>query len=506
MRRRSDSSSPTASSTSYRRTIFRWMPLVAAIIVGVAAAAVVISLGRVADDNRRAQLSLAVFMERVHETSAIEWQAAAHRSVSPAERREIRTLHRQMKASLAQALQLDPRQSELRRLPALHQTYMTAVKEEFRLLTAGKIAQARAVDKRVIGPSFETLERAVHQADQVNNTLAEERIRTSQTAAVLTLMAGLAIIGALLWRFDQAEHAARMSEFEKGLLRESEERFRSLVQNSSDVVMIADPDGTLRYVSPSASRVVGRQPEVLVGTPIFNHVHQDDVPNVEDFLTACADDSPAQPTVQFRFPHGDGRWTYIEAIGNNRVRDPSVAGIVINCRDTSYRRELEEKLRSLSLRDDLTGLHNRRGFFTLAQQQMKVTARSGGELFLVFADLDGLKSINDTMGHGAGDQALRETADVLRQTFRQSDIISRMGGDEFAVLGEQRAKLPVELLLTRLQENLDQRNARDDARYQLELSVGVVSVKSTADTNIDDVLTTADQRMYAQKRGKRKSA
>jgi diguanylate cyclase (GGDEF)-like protein len=131
---------------------------------------------------------------------------------------------------------------------------------------------------------------------------------------------------------------------------------------------------------------------------------------------------------------------------------PAMIGTLL---DITERRRLEELQHALSITDELTGLHNRRGFFTLAQQQMKVSERSGGALLLFFVDLDDLKHINDTFGHLEGDKALIEVSNVLRDTFRESDIIGRIGGDEFAVLAIETSDLTEEALITRLRDAID---------------------------------------------------
>lgn len=494
------------NSTPHRRAAVRWVPLAAALVVGAAATVIILSLRNAADDNRRAQLSLALFQTQMHELNSLEWHAVARRSVSAHLRDKIEAAHHAMTSELDQAIRLAPRQRELRRLSTYHDRYMMAVEEELRLLDAGRMAKAREVDENMVDPGFQRLDQATRRAVEINGKLAQERTDASERMSVLATVVALAVIGVLLRRFDRAQHASRASDIEKRALRKSEERFRSLVQNSSDVVFIVKADGILRYASTASYRIIGRQPQDMLGTNVLDQVNEDDVAEVKNFLAGCVRHPSSKPTVVFRYRHGDGRWIYVEAIGNNRLEDSAVAGIVMNCRDVSDRKELENSLRSLSLRDDLTGLHNRRGFFTLAQQQMKVAARANRELFLVFADLDGLKYVNDTLGHGAGDQMLRDVADVLRQTFRESDVISRMGGDEFAILGEQATDCPIDLLLARLQGNLDERNARQHAQCQIELSVGAVSVKATPGASIDDVLATADMRMYVAKRERRKSA
>jgi len=156
----------------------------------------------------------------------------------------------------------------------------------------------------------------------------------------------------------------------------------------------------------------------------------------------------------------------------------------------------------MAIIDQLTGLHNRRGFRTLAAQQLKLSDRTKKGVILLFADLDGLKRINDTLGHEAGDRALLEVAAALRESFRSSDVIARMGGDEFAVLAIDTTEDYVDLPLTRLQDGIRARNTRPHPEFELSLSVGCSFYDPKNPCSIDDLLARADQRMYEQKRGK----
>jgi diguanylate cyclase (GGDEF)-like protein len=167
--------------------------------------------------------------------------------------------------------------------------------------------------------------------------------------------------------------------------------------------------------------------------------------------------------------------------------------------DISVRKQMEEALRAMALVDDLTGLYNRRGFLILAQQQLKMADRVKGRMMLLFADLNGLKWINDTFGHPEGDRALIEVADVLRETFRESDISARFGGDEFVVLAIETDNASPEILITRLQENLEARNVRGGRRYKLSLSMGIAHYDPEHPCSIDDLLARADRLMYEQK-------
>ena len=165
------------------------------------------------------------------------------------------------------------------------------------------------------------------------------------------------------------------------------------------------------------------------------------------------------------------------------------------------RHRLQKNLQNLTLIDDLTGLHNRRGFLALAEQHLRMIQRKGGAL-LIYLDLDDLKLINDTYGHLEGNRALIVTANVLRACFRQSDILARLGGDEFCVLMTDAGEDSAQQVLKRLLQRTDFINALSSWRFRLSLSVGIADVPAVRQPSLDQLLRIADARMYEEKRNK----
>ena len=162
------------------------------------------------------------------------------------------------------------------------------------------------------------------------------------------------------------------------------------------------------------------------------------------------------------------------------------------------RHRLYMKQYELSLRDELTGLYNRRGFIFISEQQIRLALRDRQNVLLAFADVNGLKKINDTFGHQMGDEALVQLAGVLRKTFRDSDILGRIGGDEFAVLSIQGKSDSVRTISDRLTKML--RKGSPSRPYPLSISLGVVVFAASASLSIHDMMARADEAMYAEKR------
>lgn len=169
------------------------------------------------------------------------------------------------------------------------------------------------------------------------------------------------------------------------------------------------------------------------------------------------------------------------------------------------RHRLNEEIRSLSLTDELTRLANRRGFFTLAEERLQLLQRRGASCLLVYADVDGLKVVNDTMGHQAGDRLLVEVANVLRATFRRTDLVARLGGDEFVVLADEAGDQDIPRILVRLEQQIAEKNAgRGVGMPGLSVSAGAVAFRSTPGVTLQELLADADTRMLRAKQQRRR--
>jgi len=190
----------------------------------------------------------------------------------------------------------------------------------------------------------------------------------------------------------------------------------------------------------------------------------------------------------------------------NELLEQDIAARKITEQELAFKaRELASSyavLQNLSQIDDLTGLYNRKGFLALADHRRKLAVRSRESFSVAFLDLDGLKAINDTLGHETGDRALIEVASVLRESFRQSDILGRLGGDEFAVFIGEADESETESIRRRVQQHLDTSNAQPGRSYPLSFSIGIVSTSSAEGLDIEAFLSRADALMYQHKRAK----
>ena len=237
---------------------------------------------------------------------------------------------------------------------------------------------------------------------------------------------------------DKLGHAfVRMSASLREMLtaiRSAEARFRSLVQNAHDAILLIDEAGSISFASPSISDLTGRTPEQLAGRRIGVLVVHEDESLLHGALSKCAANDEDDTKVEIRFAHLDGRLRHCELVLSNRLGDPAVEAIVATCHDISERKAFEEQLTQIAFHDALTGLPNRALLHDRLENALARAQRDQHQVAAIFIDLDNFKVVNDSLGHGAGDTLLKEVAARLLTVIRISDTVARLGGDEFVVV------------------------------------------------------------------------
>jgi diguanylate cyclase (GGDEF)-like protein/PAS domain S-box-containing protein len=327
----------------------------------------------------------------------------------------------------------------------------------------------------------------------------------SRDEAILELKARIVELERLAEAKEQAMRDQTL-RLEAALAEAERLRFQNklLLASAWEGILGLDRKGNHRFVNPAAARMLGYDVEELMGQHSHATWHRkkaDGSPySIKDcpLHTAIAAGG-AQQGANEVFWRKDGTSLPVEFTCAPIVQGKHALGAVLTFWDISDRHRAEEA-QARSLRDDLTGLYNRRGFFNLAEHQFKLSKRNHKGMVLFFADLDELKAINDTLGHLEGDQALIDTANILSKTFRETDIIARLGGDEFVVLITEPSDAKV--ILRRLRQNLEHHNANAARPYQIALSIGMAHYNPLFPSTIEDLVRQADSSMYKHKRGK----
>jgi diguanylate cyclase (GGDEF)-like protein/PAS domain S-box-containing protein len=284
-------------------------------------------------------------------------------------------------------------------------------------------------------------------------------------------------------------------------LAQQESHFRSLVQGSSDVIMIAAPSGVLRYVSPACEGVYGRRADDLLGTELSALVHPEDAGRLQRELRRFLAASPAEvpaTRIECRIRSGDGQWLHVESTVN-RFHD----GLILNSRDVTERVRLQAKLQHSASHDPLTDLPNRALFTERVQHALTGRRLGDGIAAVLFIDLDGFKAVNDTVGHQAGDELLVCAARRLQEAVRAADTVARFGGDEFAALirggsdERQVREYQIKEVAERLRVSLSEPYQVGGAEVRVAASIGI----AFADPGVTpgELMRNADLAMYRAK-------
>lgn len=286
-------------------------------------------------------------------------------------------------------------------------------------------------------------------------------------------------------------------------LVESEEHFRNAFDYAAIGMALVSPEGNWLRVNRSLCEILGYSEAELFVSDFQAITHREDLGNDLAEIYRMISGEILTCQLEKRYIHSLGHevWTSTNV---SLVRDSRSQPLhfIFQIQDITERKRAEAAIQTLSLADELTGLYNRRGFLAFSRQYLNSLQRSNQGVAVVYADLDGLKMINDSFGHKEGDRALMKTAELLKETFRSSDVLGRLGGDEFTVLAAVEAEGGVQKLLSRLQQQFDDYNALKMVPYKLSISIGVAEGEADGIQSMEDLMSRADIAMYENKRGK----
>ena len=285
--------------------------------------------------------------------------------------------------------------------------------------------------------------------------------------------------------------------------RTSEARFGSLIRASSDLITVLDSDARIDYQSPSIERVLGYTPDEVVGTSFASLLPQGEQSRLLHLLddAAAYDGAAGTAVLDCTLRHRYGEALHFEIQHTNLLDDEHVRGIVLNSRDVSERKAFEEQLQHQAFHDPVTGLANRALFAERVRHAVARARRDHIGLAVIFIDLDDFKTINDSLGHAAGDRVLLEVGKRLGTSIRASDTAARFGRDEFAVLleGVESAQEAADTA-ERIIESLAAPLSVEHKELVTRASMGISMVAGEAATDAEEMIRNADAAMYIAKR------
>jgi diguanylate cyclase (GGDEF)-like protein/PAS domain S-box-containing protein len=298
-------------------------------------------------------------------------------------------------------------------------------------------------------------------------------------------------------------HISEQERISKAL-RETEERFRKAFDYAAIGMALVSPQGAWLRVNRSLCNLIGYTEQELLDSNFQAVTHEDDLGNDLANLYRLMHGETPTCQVEKRYVHRQGQIVWaLNSVSLVRDADDNTAHFIFQIQDITERKRAEAALHSLSLIDELTGLYNRRGFLAVTEQHLDEIRQNHKKPIILYADLDGLKEINDSLGHHEGDRALVKSAEMLKETFRSSDTVARLGGDEFVVLAAIGPEEDAEMLTQRLAEKFNAINRSGTRPYNLSVSVGVALFDDEGTHSIEELVAKADRAMYEDKRRKR---
>ena len=284
-------------------------------------------------------------------------------------------------------------------------------------------------------------------------------------------------------------------------LNESEQRYRELFEFSPGFINVHGLDGIIESVNEAAAHALGYQPDEIIGKSLADFIVPAAPSLFENYLARMGQ-TPAESGVLHVLTKGGERriWQYRNRLFEKKDAPPVVIGYA---QDITELKRSQEELHSLTMTDELTTLYNRRGFFALAAQSLLYARRTNKKCLVIYADLDGLKEINDRFGHETGSQMIIDVSDIFKSGLRDSDIVARLGGDEFAILAQDVSESAKEIIEQRFQRQIEEFNRKNSRPYTLSVSFGIAGFDPKTETTVEELVSEADRLMYIQKQSKK---
>jgi diguanylate cyclase (GGDEF)-like protein/PAS domain S-box-containing protein len=449
-------------------------------------------------EARSAQAILKQIVVLTRKINTLTLTALQEQNLTPEAETEMRAAREALSQAVPAAHLHVYHTSGLEKVWPVLDNYITAAGRQWILIQVGDFDEAEQVDFQEVRPQLDSMQRQVQIAVEGEDKWAQAvALRARNELLAATLLAATALL-VLFLRLQRQEHVSQLEETERNTLRESEERFRALTEQSTDVILIADPSGQIKYASPSVHTVLELHGDSLIGTNVIDLVHPDDFAKTVSMETRSVA-YRQNPIDEFRLRHADGRWLHFECVVRNLVEHKNIGGIVYNARDITERKHAQEKLLFSATHDALTGLPNRALFLGRLQSVVDRRKRHPHQAAAVlFIDIDDFKVVNDCYGHAIGDVLIKEVSNRLRACMRSDGTIARMGGDEFTVLVEDvnDPSDPIRVA-ERIQSSFTRAFLLEGLEVFKSASIGIAL--TSPETSAEALLQNADIAMYRAK-------
>jgi len=473
-----------------------------------------LSLLEKADHNWRVEVQVRQVEAHANRVSSLEWKTKARRDVNFVSQAEFQQAEGEI-VRITRALAEEKGHS--RHLEELRDTcadYLANVNRELALVHSGQFDRATDLDVETVAPSFRDVQRMVDQVSEEQGQAAERTVATSRIGLIVAALFSTAMILLYFQRMSVQRNRADVALAERAAALSNEGRFRTLTENSADVIMITDTPGTIAYMSPSVEAVLGWKDDSLVGSNLAELIHGEDIALVQAALAAVLARGGSS-TIEFRMRHADDRWLDFSSLLRNLVNDPNIKGLLFNARDITRDKQAQEVVDFNASHDLLTRLPNRAVFMDRLQMVLDRKKRHPEtHAALLFLDLDDLKVVNETLGHDSGDVVIIEFGQRLRACVREVDTvarprdlrlldgnpgtIARLGGDEFIVLLEDVSDPSDAIRVAqRIQEMMKLPFLVHGQQIFKGVSIGISF--TSEETDVRTMLANADVAMYRAK-------
>ena len=457
------------------------------------------------DEALSAQLILNQIAVVTREINNLTLTALQQQNLTPQAETEMRAARQELPKAVLAARLHAYHTSALEKVWPVLDNYRVSAGRQWILMQLGDFDEAKQDDFQAVSPQFDLMQHQVQIAIEAEDKWAQGVALRARNELLATAILAATAILILFLRLKREEHLSQLQETERNALRESEERFRALTEQSTDIILIADPSGQVKYASPSVHIVLAVHEDSLVGTNMIDLVHQDDF--AKTMITWPLSVAHGQNRiVEFRLRHADGRWLYFECVVRKLIQHKNIGGIVYNARNITERKYAQEELLFNATHDALTGLPNRALFLGRLQSVVDRMKRHPHEAAAVlFIDIDDFKVVNDCYGHATGDALIKEVSNRLRACMRSDGTIARIGGDEFTVLVEDVTDpRDAVRVAERIQSSFERPFLLEGLEVFKSMSLGIAL--TSPETSAEAVLQNADIAMYrAKSQGKARS-